>query len=511
MDQSVGSQAWGRVATAIASVFTTAQQGVSGYPVSDCIFSELMKRGFTTNPAMLAPLELTAPDNLRAGHVLDRILQSTWRDLPVLPTCPVRGFGADDIGYVDFARIAFWLFGVHIRAFYYLFFLIFGATLCLAVLERRNDRPGQIFLLATAALFYAVCFHTTQLSYEGLGHGNMLNPRFIVVFGLVPTLHLLLIAAERPPLTLSRLSVVAAQAVVVFFALHVRGTGAWYVAALGIAALATVAFGGSGEREGRRSLKWIERLRSAWPSLLAIGIVIAGTSVVSLSLHPVYRQQGWLQHHALWHSIYYSLQYHPRFVERFGAMHNYADGDNMPHQGAAAYLRAHPEENSPDLYFPGTATLTYSAMESIVRRAFLAMVRQHPEFVFETFFVLKPQMYWADLKKESRAAWRGSTRWQRAPFCIALLAAGIAVARDRSAWSRYRRFALVLSGGTIASLGIPFLTLPAAYATPESIMAVQVAGIALAILAVAALGRLAGALLPRRPLAPPLAGRGPAA
>src|SRR5262249_22947327 len=131
MDQMVAWEGWGRVATAIATVFTEEKYGKRGYAVSNCLFGELVDRGFTAEPEPLAKLGLTSPANLRSGAFLDGVLQQMWQQLHMTPDCRAgfRGFGADDLGYVDFTRLAFWIFGVHIRSFYYMFFLLYGMSL----------------------------------------------------------------------------------------------------------------------------------------------------------------------------------------------------------------------------------------------------------------------------------------------------------------------------------------------------------------------------------------------
>ena len=51
------------------------------------------------------------------------------------------------MGYVDFAKLAFYLFGLHIRAFYYLFFLIYGLSLLVALIERHRDPMGHVYVI----------------------------------------------------------------------------------------------------------------------------------------------------------------------------------------------------------------------------------------------------------------------------------------------------------------------------------------------------------------------------
>jgi hypothetical protein len=76
---------------------------------------------------------------------------------------------------------------------------------------------------------------------------------------------------------------------------------------------------------------------------------------VGWSLHPTYREGGWVAYHTVWHAIYYSLQLHPKYVEKYGAYHDGKSGDEMPQAGALAYLKEHPEEDKPELFIAAVA------------------------------------------------------------------------------------------------------------------------------------------------------------
>src|SRR5262249_39275965 len=150
----------------------------------------------------------------------------------------MRGLGADDIGYVDYVRIAFSMFGIQVRSFYYLFFVVYGMSLLLALVERAHDRVGQGIILATAAVVYASCYYADfLLTPEPSGSGNMMNPRFIGVLGLIPTVHILLATVEGVRPRLSKIALLLPQAGFVFFAVHMRATAVWLVALLGFAIL----------------------------------------------------------------------------------------------------------------------------------------------------------------------------------------------------------------------------------------------------------------------------------
>jgi len=149
MDQMVSSQGYGRILNAISAVMTEQRFRQGGYALSNCIHDELERRGLTSDREITKRIGVSFPQNLRALF-LDKVLQDTQRDLSKLPdqcTHAIRGLGADDLGYVDFAKLAFYLFGLHIRAFYYLFFLIYGLSLLVALIERHRDPMGHVYVI----------------------------------------------------------------------------------------------------------------------------------------------------------------------------------------------------------------------------------------------------------------------------------------------------------------------------------------------------------------------------
>jgi hypothetical protein len=158
---------------------------------------------------------------------------------------------------------------------------------------------------------------------------------------------------------------------------------------------------------------------------------------------------GWLSYHAVWHSIYYSLQFHPKYVEKYGAYHDGKDGDEMPIAGALAYLKEHPEEDKPELFIAGRS-LKHSALERLARLAFFEFLRRDPWFVFETFVIVKGRLIWntivdATVTEWSRAGWKARLLF----FLIIALIGGMAAQRLVEL-QRFSRVATVVTIGSRA-------------------------------------------------------------
>jgi hypothetical protein len=477
MDRKVSWEGHGRVLNAVGAIMTEQRYGEGGYAISDQVHWHLSQRGFTADPDIAKKLGVTVPENLQATF-LDDVLQRMWRDLPTVPEIgrqSIRGLGADDVGYVDFAKLSFWTFGLHVRSFYYMFFVIMGTSLLLSLVERARDRVGQIIVLSTAAIVYASCYYTDILLLaEPSGSANMINPRFMPVIGLIPTVHILLMMADGVRPQWHKVAIVLVQAGIIFFAVHIRITALWLIASL---SLAMIVLAVPLIREGWRRKETFRMLAcrfaaAQWPALMSVLVVYGGLKIVSLLLHPIYHEGGWLQHHAFWHSIYYSLQYHPKFIEKYGAAHNDTTADEMPIAGALAYVKEHPEEDKPEIYLVGK-TLKYSEMERLIKLTLFQFLHRDPQFVLEAFCI-KGASVVRIIGNETRQAWNSAPIWQRLALLCGLLIVGVLASRSSASFQRLWLLAIAFSLGAVASLAIPILTVVYTQVISEQIMAIQI-------------------------------------
>src|SRR5262249_13437700 len=173
-------------------------------------------------------------------------------------------------------------------------------------------------------------------------------------------------------------------------AVHIRVSAIWWVPALLLAAVVLFLLslkGSKGSTEGWQSVAY-GGLTAQWPMLVSIVVILGSLKAVGWSLHSAYREVCSVSYQTVWHSMYYSLQFHPKYAEKYGAYHEGKSGDEMPHAGALAYLKQHPEEDKPELFI-ANRSLKYSALERLDRLAFFEFLRRDPWFVFETFVIVK--------------------------------------------------------------------------------------------------------------------------
>jgi hypothetical protein len=317
----------------------------------------------------------------------------------------------------------------------------------------------------------------------------MMNPRFMPVLGLIPTVHILLVMVDAVRPQWPKVALLIPQACFVFLAVHIRATAIWLVATLVIAMILLSLPLIRNAVKGTATLRNLTGrfLVAQWPALMSLLIIFSGLKIVSLSLHPAYKEGGWLQHHAMWHSIYFSLQYHPAFVEKYGAAHYGMAGDAMPIGAALAYLKEHPALDKPELYLvPGH--LKYSEMERLSKLAFFQFLQRDPWFVVQAFGVKaasivdilshETRLAWSTRAGKDMAGqkiwWQGALTWERVALLCGLITIGMLASLSSGAFRRLWQVAAVFSFGAIASLAIPLLTVVAAQVMSEEVMAIQI-------------------------------------
>jgi hypothetical protein len=87
-----------------------------------------------------------------------------------------------------------------------------------------------------------------------------------------------------------------------FFVIHIRATGVWCAMAIVLALLTLSLL--SAKTLKQQSDSWVSitarSVAGYWPALIALVVTFAGMKVVSMSLHPIYREEGWSSHHVIW-------------------------------------------------------------------------------------------------------------------------------------------------------------------------------------------------------------------
>jgi hypothetical protein len=375
-DHTVGPDAWGRMVFGIGAAIMDQVFGIHGYVLSSSLESVLQSNGLTGEQEKLTRLGYIFPDNLRSAELVDRAIKEAVQypyDLG-----PVRGASGDDVGFIDFVKIGFLMFGQNLRALFLAYFVLLGIEVFVFILAFRN-RPNALALLMIVLAAHILLMGSSVLQFDGLGYGSVNNPKFLSVLGIVPAIHVALLVIYREPATLFGVAIVCIQGLLAALAIWIRSSALWIIIALFL--LLVVSTSVELWRQGLRG--WRSNLAAHW-AIVVFFIVIAGhAAFVRHNLNPAYAQQHDLSNHNFWNLLLDQLQMHPDFHRKYGPLFGGAQGDDLPFVASRLYVERHPSQASIDDYFEDRLTL--AAVEKYSRAVLFDLARQDPTFVAETF------------------------------------------------------------------------------------------------------------------------------
>jgi hypothetical protein len=395
MTKAISVHELGRYTFAIAAAITKMKYEIGGFVAADDVWLALMRGGLSDRELELDLLGVSYPDNLRDGDLLQKALERA-RDAESMPPTNIpneRGFysgltGSDgqDAALVAYASLSFALFGFSLPALTFMYFLISAASLLMFVVGHGRNVAAML----GATLFLMALYLLASSDLIGIDLVDIKDPRFLSTLAGIPVLHLILywMNENRALTTLDYLTIVG-QSVVFSFVIQIRASTQWALIAIIVAwvMLVCVAL-------RRRRLRLVDLLSyqarlSVFVPAMAIAIVAAGFIIVSAIAHPLYRTQGDILHHTMWHGILYSLQLHPEWETKYGPSVSHASGDAMPVMATKlAIERLPPEQRQQYLTLDGWPTR--AALERFSQTLFFDLLFQNPKFVIETFFVIKP-------------------------------------------------------------------------------------------------------------------------
>ena len=376
-DDRLSNESWGRMLFGIGAAITHIDYGGYGYTVSALVEGALMEGGLTDSPVILSRLGMQYPDNLRNARLLDAaIAKAAQLPYPVSPDTGVRGATDDDVGLADYVTFSFRLFGERLLALYLFYFVVLLGSVSLFV-GTLHGSPRALVLLLVVCVAQAFVFGSNILDPNNIA--SITDPRFLSVLGIVPALHVACVLLFRLPVSRGNVAGAIAQSVILFFVVSVRASVIWAAVAIVVLGLVLTL----SELWARKKLA-----PGIWGLAVLLAVGAVQTVHLSRSLHPVYKTDGALGYHGIWHALFYQLQYNPWWQEKYAASYGNAAGDTLPQVAAQKYVLQHPPLESENIYLtPDHTQMKAWARESYIRRAFLEFVAKDPIFVIGTFGV----------------------------------------------------------------------------------------------------------------------------
>ena len=326
------------------------------------------------NEAIAAASALPSP---RVGYFSDRSLISAVYD---------------DLGYVDFTKIAFAVFGRQIEAMYYLYFTVLAVSaLTFLIAYRDRALPQLVLLLSLFGYFielHTALFHDSMPSFTGLRHSGTL--------AILPAWHLAFALIYRVRPTATNLIAGLIQLAILILMIRIRGSAVWVPLFL-VALSCALAW-----RQNRgRGAASIAKSAAQWPIVLLIAAIGLQTVYSTAKLHPIYFTDDVIPHHGLWHSAYLGLADDPgilpEVVRQFIAQGG--GGDAIGAAGAMEYVERTrfiavppgPLTVLPPSYIsPWTGTVKFQLHDKIMQRAFFDATLSHPFRTLRLYIIRKP-------------------------------------------------------------------------------------------------------------------------
>jgi hypothetical protein len=486
LQDRIGTANWGRMLFGLGAAITELDHGGYGYTIANVVENRLILGGLTDNADILAKLGTQFPDNLHNSKLINTAIDTAvhvkW---DFNPAKDIRGAGDDDIGFVDYVRISFYLFGHNLLSLYLTYFVILGVSVW-AFIGAFGSRPGILGLLIVSSIAQGYLFTSILLDHLG----SITDPRFLSTLGIIPTLHIASIILNRCPPSLINVTCAVVQSIILVFAFSIRATVLWAIFAI---VVLTVGL----------ALEEIRTKRTVLLRIWSFGIlaVVAALQMLYVSqvLHPVYGEKGEIAHHAFWHAVFYQLQNNPNWQQKFSSYYDNATGDLLPQVAAHKYLAQHPPPDPHAVYLtPDHKYIKASARELYTRKAFIDFFVNDPKFVFETVLIYNTKVI-------GEVLWEFLTSLARISmvYHIASIVTGLIVAMIFATCGIERRCfingAFLVTGIFLASLLPNFVTVQGlgVMADPCFLLLIMLGSWALVALSegISAAGRLIGGQL----------------
>jgi hypothetical protein len=256
-------------------------------PVAISVLYHARPHDYTAFQSLAMPFQI-------AGS-LETLIERAREDAPP-PGDPTYYWAADDRGMADYVIAAFALFGPHTQSLYSFYFVVFGTSVLLVLLDQSWHPVKSAALLFTLGAFYA------GLSVIPLGNltvavfepGSLYEPRIIELLAYVATLHLGLTAFLDQSWTWRRIAIVAGQAVIVAACYHARSSVGWEV-------LFVVAAGG-GFWIYQRLSGWRE---PPWGVICLVSALVLVTAYQHFAFNPRYFREAGAR--TVWHNALMGL------------------------------------------------------------------------------------------------------------------------------------------------------------------------------------------------------------
>ena len=276
---------------------------------------------------------------------------------------------AMDAGVMDFVELAVAVFGHKLESLYSMFFLLLGISTALACIQFYD----RLFALFAFLSFQVVLFKFLPEVGMWLLH-SFTNVQFLSILAITPLLHILFLILYRVRPSTRAIVLCIPQAALMVLVAEFRATTYWTLVALALICGSIISIAYWHVRCSYR-----DELARCWPVLPVIVSLIATGSFVAATVDPRLAAIGGMKMHAFWQPIYYNLQLHPEWQNKYLAQHEGASGDRTTEVAVDAYRKRHP-----DLL---KEPLTQRSYEEQTRLVLFEFIRNDPWYFIELKYI----------------------------------------------------------------------------------------------------------------------------
>lgn len=291
-------------AEAISIVISHVKFNLSGYTGYKNIYDTLIASGFGW-------------DNHENPVVLNEAIQKA-KEVSVSGSEYLL-FSVNDTGFSDYIQMAFKFFGYEIESFLYLYFLFLFIQVTVFFIEFRKNDLAVVGLVLFLLSHYII---VNGVFSAGYNLWTVHNNRFLSVLGILPLLHICLLAFFQKPLRFSTFFGVSVQILIFVFILHCRSSAFWMLGPLFFIGIMWV-------------VKWLklsvlqdlckgklfilaDMNVKLWAVIIALGAVFLSVAIKPYILNREYYGEKNIANHIFWYPIYVGLAINPEVRKIYG-------------------------------------------------------------------------------------------------------------------------------------------------------------------------------------------------
>lgn len=344
-------------------------------------------------------------------------------------------FGVDP-GMPLLYKLAFKGYGYRAEAPFFLVFSLLTLSVFLFLLAFGQSKSFLFLLIVflAAHLVIALCAPFTSADLQVIFHD-----RFLPVYAVIPTLHLLISAfnsTKVPKVGKSKFLVCAlmmGQAAILSLIVHARFAAVGFVAAVIFLPIAIYLLG-----LFKRNLS-IQV--SIVPAVFLLIIFFSLRAFIFTGLHPNYAQYGERPFHGFWHNFFIGMAAHPEAQARYNIAYDDLSGFRIverlaPRHGYTFTLEDHISDYG---YYKIGAPPTQSTeviiqgkrYSDVLAAEYFRMLREDPLFVISSYLYKIPLFFRVFLMQEGEVTHDhfGVTRFILHPIILIFLVSGFLLAR----------------------------------------------------------------------------------